>query len=150
MVAQNGAKICALYLCALWYCVTNAGNYYRIEPNRIYDADNREQTDFFIIDTFKGGTTSLHQYLSQHPDIFMPGLKETRYFAFVECASCSDGQYLDEIQYPIRTQEQYLSLLEAADSQQAIGEESPIYLDSPRVAKKPRIAENRSEMASSR
>jgi len=33
--------------------------------------------NFFVVGTFKGGTTSLHQYLSQHPDIFMPELKET-------------------------------------------------------------------------
>jgi len=92
--------------------------------------------NFFIIGTFKGGTTSLHQYLSQHPDVFMPGLKETRYFAFIDSASCSDGKYLDEIQYPIRTQEQYLSLFEAADGQKAIGEASPVYLDNPGVAKR--------------
>jgi hypothetical protein len=92
--------------------------------------------NFFIIGTFKGGTTSLHQYLSQHPDVFMPRLKETRYFAFIESASCSDGKYLDEIQYPIRTLEQYLSLFEAAQGQKAIGEASPVYLDSPGVAKR--------------
>jgi hypothetical protein len=92
--------------------------------------------NFFIIGTFKGGTTSLHQYLSQHPDVFMPRLKETRYFAFVESASCSDGKYLDKVLYPIRTQEQYLSLFEAADGQKAIGEASPVYLDNPGVAKR--------------
>jgi hypothetical protein len=97
---------------------------------------SKNKPNFFIIGTFKGGTTSLHQYLSQHPDIFMPGLKETRYFAFVECASCSDGQYLDETQYPIRTKEQYLSLFEAANGQKAIGEASPVYLDNLGVAKR--------------
>jgi hypothetical protein len=66
----------------------------------------------------------------------MPGLKETRYFAFVESASCSDGTFLDKKHYPIRTEEQYLALFEEADGQKAIGEASPIYLDSPGVAKR--------------
>lgn len=92
--------------------------------------------NFFVVGTFKGGTTSLHQYLSQHPDIFMPKLKETRYFAFIKTTDDLDGKKMDPAQYPIRTEDQYLALFDAAESQKAIGEASPIYLDSPNVAKR--------------
>ncbi len=36
--------------------------------------------EFIIIGTMKGGTTSLHYYLSQHPEIFMSKQKELNFF----------------------------------------------------------------------
>ena len=36
--------------------------------------------DFLCIGTQKGGTTSLHQWLSNHPKVFMPKCKEIHYF----------------------------------------------------------------------
>ncbi len=35
---------------------------------------------FLVIGTQKGGTTSLHKLLSQHPNIFLPECKEVQYF----------------------------------------------------------------------
>jgi len=32
--------------------------------------------NFFIVGVSKAGTTSLHEYLAQHPDIFMSPFKE--------------------------------------------------------------------------
>lgn len=37
--------------------------------------------DFFVIGVVKGGTTSLYTYLDQHPEIFLPRIKETNHFA---------------------------------------------------------------------
>ena len=37
--------------------------------------------DFFVIGVVKGGTTSLYTYLDQHPEIFVPRIKETNHFA---------------------------------------------------------------------
>ena len=37
--------------------------------------------NLFIIGAMKAGTSSLHQYLDQHPDIFMARFKEPQYFA---------------------------------------------------------------------
>lgn len=37
--------------------------------------------DFMIIGAMKSGTTSLHDYLGKHPDIFMSKQKEIHYFA---------------------------------------------------------------------
>ena len=35
---------------------------------------------FLIIGAMKGGTTSLHRYLRQHPEVFMPARKELNFF----------------------------------------------------------------------
>ena len=64
----------------------------------------------------------------------MPELKETRYFAYDEALADSEDNLAYRAQYPIRTEEQYLSLFDNADMQKAIGEASPIYLDNPNVA----------------
>lgn len=36
--------------------------------------------DFLIIGTQKAGTTSLYEYLSEHPQVFVPEVKEIQYF----------------------------------------------------------------------
>ncbi len=40
-----------------------------------------ELPNYLLIGATKGGTTSLHAYLSSHPDIFMHPVKELRYFS---------------------------------------------------------------------
>ncbi|MBW2255782.1 MAG: sulfotransferase domain-containing protein [Deltaproteobacteria bacterium] len=42
--------------------------------------------NFIIIGAAKGGTTSLHAYLVQHPQIFMTSIKETNFF-------CKDSEF---------------------------------------------------------
>lgn len=42
--------------------------------------------NFFIIGAAKAGTTSLHFYLDQHPDVFMARDKELHYFCDPDCA----------------------------------------------------------------
>lgn len=37
--------------------------------------------DFFVVGTVKAGTTSLYNYLKQHPDVFVPTVKELHHFA---------------------------------------------------------------------
>ena len=49
-------------------------------PVRWYSEMTRP--NFFVVGTFKGGTTTIYNYLRQHPDIFMCVPKEPRYFAF--------------------------------------------------------------------
>lgn len=36
--------------------------------------------DFFVLGVAKSGTTSLHHYLRQHPDLFLPYVKELHFF----------------------------------------------------------------------
>lgn len=39
-----------------------------------------KKVDFFIVGVQKTGTTSLYKYLDEHPDIFMPEVKENHFF----------------------------------------------------------------------
>ncbi len=36
--------------------------------------------NFLIVGAAKSGTTSLYEYLNQHPDIFLPEFKEPQFF----------------------------------------------------------------------
>lgn len=56
----------------------------------------QHKIDFLIIGAQKCGTTSLYDYLKQHPDIFLPNAKEIHYFAEDECYRQGEG-YLDPL-----------------------------------------------------
>ena len=43
--------------------------------------ENIKGPNFFLVGVVKGGTTSLHRYLDQHPEIYMSPIKETNFFA---------------------------------------------------------------------
>lgn len=45
------------------------------------DADPSLLPTFLVIGAMKAGTTSLHEYLSRHPDVFVPEVKEPHFFA---------------------------------------------------------------------
>src|SRR5437764_10147217 len=79
--------------------------------------------DFFIVGQHKSGTTALYEMLRRHPQIFMPDMKEPRFFA-------SD---LRDLLRPApgsapETLEAYVSLFDKAKEGQRIGEASPSYL----------------------
>jgi len=44
------------------------------------EIDKNKLPNFLIVGAPKCGTTSLYYYLKQHPDIFMPTMKEPRFF----------------------------------------------------------------------
>jgi hypothetical protein len=48
----------------------------------------RPVPDFVVVGAAKAGTTSLHAYLEQHPQICVTRPKETFYFAWPELATC--------------------------------------------------------------
>jgi hypothetical protein len=82
--------------------------------------------DFFIVGHHKCGTTALYEMLRRHPQIYMPELKEPRFFA-------RDLRFQFEPQpsgHLPSTYEEYLSLFEAARPEQRVGEASPSYLKS--------------------
>jgi len=55
--------------------------------------------NFFVIGTAKAGTTSLYHYLSQHPDVYLPPIKETNHFAMGDIdESLLDPVYKRDIQ----------------------------------------------------
>lgn len=79
--------------------------------------------NFFIVGAAKAGTTSLHAYLSSHPQVFMPALKEPHYFA--EFAVAPE---FDNFLPVVRDRLAYQNLFKDSDGRVAIGEASPSYL----------------------
>ncbi len=89
-------------------------------------AANQAKPNFFIVGAPKCGTTSLHEYLQRHPDVFMPFYKEPHYFG-------SDLEGSRFRQFRGRPQ-RYLKLFGDARGEKRIGESSPWYLFSRRAA----------------
>ncbi len=86
--------------------------------------------EFFIVGHEKCGTTALYLMLKQHPQVFMPDVKEPRYFA-------TDQRSRLARQTPARrprTLEGYLSLFADAKPDQRVGEASAQYLRSSAAA----------------
>jgi len=54
-----------------------------------------EQLSFLIVGAQKSGTTSLYEYLSAHPDLYMPGEKEIEFFSDDERFEKGIEWYLD-------------------------------------------------------
>jgi Sulfotransferase family len=104
--------------------------------------------EFFIVGQPKSGTTALYEMLKSHPGIFMPELKETRFFDREWHPGMSPiSPDLDTGEEPLantigrppgdrhpNTVEEYLALFSDARADQRAGEASPGYLRSPRTA----------------
>ncbi len=89
-------------------------------------ASQRRVPDFFIVGHHKSGTTALYEMLRRHPQIYMPDVKEPRFFA-------EDLRFQFEPNRSDRlpqTFEEYLSLFDDARPDQRVGEASPSYLRS--------------------
>src|SRR5687767_14301335 len=88
--------------------------------------------NFFIIGAPKCGTTSLYEYVRQHPDVYMSPLKEPVYWAF-DPDGPRDPDRLRK--FRVTTREEYERLFEGATGQRILGEASPVYLASERAAR---------------
>ena len=83
--------------------------------------------NFLIVGAAKCGTSSLHNYLNQHPNIFMPSFNK-------EGKNVKEPQFLvknkvkNRLHFGVWTWEEYQSLFEQAKQQRAIGESSVFYL----------------------
>lgn len=96
--------------------------------------------NFLVIGSGRAGTTSLHHYLRQHPAVFLPAVKSPSYFYCIDAPSASTTQrHLETRSYFVRDITAYETLFETTGAATAIGEVSPAYLSSNRVAG--RIAE---------
>lgn len=84
----------------------------------------RRLPDFFIVGHPKCGTTALYEMLRSHPQIYMPDVKETRFFA----PELHPGSHRSRL-HP-ETIEDYLALFAGAEPRQRLGEASPSYLRS--------------------
>jgi len=74
--------------------------------------------NFLIIGAAKAGTSSLHQYLDEHPEIFMSAVKEPNFFSASEVPQGN----------AVRSMDEYLELFAGVTTETAIGESSPSYL----------------------
>jgi hypothetical protein len=83
--------------------------------------------NFLIVGAAKCGTSSLHNYLSQHPNIFMPSFNE-------EGINVKEPQFLvkdrvkNRLHFGVWTWKEYQSLFNQVKQQKAIGEASVLYL----------------------
>jgi hypothetical protein len=87
--------------------------------------------DFFIIGHEQCGTTALYRMLKGHPQIFMPDLKEPRFFM-----RDPGSQIPKRKGFCPHTLDEYLSLFAAASPEQRAGEASPQYIRSPAAARR--------------
>ena len=83
--------------------------------------------NFFVIGAYKSGTTSLYEYLAQHPQVFLPRVKEPNYFAF---AAPGEKRETPVFQKSVKTLDEYEALYEKAGGFVAIGDVSPEYMTS--------------------
>lgn len=82
--------------------------------------------NLFIVGAPKCGTTALHNYLHQHPDVYMAPLKELFFF--------SSDFAMPESVFP-KTLEEYMRCFEGAQSEPVVGESTISYLYSRTAAK---------------
>lgn len=79
--------------------------------------------NFFIVGAPRCGTTSLYRYLGQHPDVFLPSVKEPRFFA----PDLDSGSEWDARAF-VRDPERYASLFRPGEGRSARGEATSLYL----------------------
>lgn len=81
--------------------------------------------NFLILGAARCGTTSLHYYLAEHPDVCMSSIKEPNYFLFDETGQpCIDDRRIAAKSVPDRARYEKLFTQPA----KAVGEASPLYL----------------------
>src|SRR5689334_10803239 len=90
----------------------------RALPLRQLLARYRVLPDFLIIGTQKGGTSSLYDYLGQHPQVRAAFLKEPRYFSRWH----EKGENWYRAHFPLKRE------MSAGQGQAITGEASPDYL----------------------
>lgn len=93
--------------------------------------------NLFIVGHPKSGTTALHHFLEQHPDVYMSTPKEPKYFCkdlHQESDIFHKSKKLTTI-FPFRQEKDYLKLFSNVKKEKLIGESSAIYLFSIVAAK---------------
>lgn len=80
--------------------------------------------NFFIVGGVKCGTTTLYEHLKQHPQVFLPDMKEPSYF-MDSVPPPSDFRKRED---RAGDREGYLALYSHAEAFRAIGDASPYYL----------------------
>ena len=83
--------------------------------------------NFLIVGTAKAATTTIHEYLKQHPDIFMTEWKEPCFFKFKDQEEINYTSTKRIVKFVTKT-EQYKSLFKGGEYKKIRGESSTPYL----------------------
>ena len=85
--------------------------------------------NFLVIGASKSGTTSIHRYLEQHPDVYMSPVKEPKFFALEgerpEYKGPGDREAWRD---SVTSMGEYEALFDGVADERAVGEVSPVYL----------------------
>ncbi len=80
---------------------------------------------FLVVGAARSGTTALHQYLKQHPQIFLPSLKEPCFYCFAgEKINYKKGKFA----FAVTDEKEYRKLFRNSGPAQLPGEMSTPYL----------------------
>jgi hypothetical protein len=82
---------------------------------------------FIVVGAPRCGTTSLHYYLRQHPQICMSAIKEPNFFLFGPAGEAFIGE-ASIVRKSVRTIQEYAQLFRRTSQHRAVGEVSPLYL----------------------
>lgn len=94
-----------------------------------------ELPKFIVIGAAKSGTTSLHEYLRQHPEISLPLRKETHFFISDKNSLPYPPNYKGrQLEHPIDNLEDYLNDFEFKAGATTYAEVCPSYLFYPNAA----------------
>ncbi len=99
------------------------------------DIQNLKAPDFYVVGAAKSGTTAVWSWLRQHPDVFLPAVKEPGFFAYCgKKAAPKAGPYdPDYVSQITTTTAEYARLYQEA-GEKITGDVSPIYLIDPEAA----------------
>jgi len=87
--------------------------------------------NFLVVGAGRSGTTSLHHYLRQHPDIYLPEAKSPSYFYCHGLPPSRDPLHERVTRdYYVRDTAAYEAVFDGVQAESAIGEVSPAYLAS--------------------
>jgi hypothetical protein len=107
------------------------------KPNAVQSSSSKKNDlipDFLIIGAGKSGTTSLDKYLNQHPEIFIPKVKEPNFYGYehtkLEDFKGDVGEIL-HFKGSVTNLNDYLALFKDAKPGQVKGETSNTYMYHP-------------------
>jgi Sulfotransferase family len=100
-----------------------------VQPATDARSAQRRVPDFFVVGHGKSGTTALYEMLRRHPQIYLPEIKELRFFA-----TDMDAHFRHEAAEP-KTLDAHLALFDGAKPGQSVGEMSTLYLWSSTAAR---------------
>ncbi|MDD5279392.1 sulfotransferase [Acidithiobacillus sp.] len=87
--------------------------------------------NFYIVGAVKSGTTSLYAYLKQHPQVFLPNMKEPHYFT-----QAHPRPEQDHLIQRVSSEREYQHLYRGSENFIRIGDASPSYLWCPEAAER--------------